>query len=318
MTLARRLLALVTSIAVAVTLVVYVSTPASAAVTDHDLALRWAPIHYQDTDSSDYDADYLSPVNFDGDWDTLNNWEHQDDSVSRLVGTAYFSVVETSTHWFLVYSFYHPRDWTEFDPFGVLTHENDMEGVLLTVRRDGSTYGRLEAMVTVAHSDFYSYVPAGSPYTSGRESVDGTVIMRAYNGYPHPTTRQEAKGHGAYAWNGTDFPGGDGVVYYPSGTGEVPSGGNDRSVGYQLVDTFATGGLWARRYDSVTYASWGTFRGDDGVDNAANTAWGWDDHDDGSDLPRGLLATDPAYLVSRYFAGEGTFSLSYTRNTYRS
>jgi hypothetical protein len=54
------------------------------------------------------------------------------------------------------------------------------------------------------------------------------------------------------------------------------------------------------------------------VDNAANTAWGWDDHDDGSDLPRGLLATDPAYLVSRYFAGEGTFSLSYTRNTYRS
>jgi hypothetical protein len=316
MTLSRRLLALGASIAVAGALVAYAPTAASAAPTDYELALRWAPIHYQDTASADYDADYLSPVNFDGEWDTLNNWEHQDDTVSRLTGTAYYSVVETSTHWFLVYAFYHPRDWTDLNLSGY--HENDMEGVLLTVRKDTSTYGKLEAMVTVAHSDFYSYVPTGSPYVSGRETVDGPLVMQSYNGSPHPTTRQEAKGHGVYAWNGSDFPGGDGVVYYPSGTAEVPAGGNDRSVGYRLVDTFATGGLWARRYDSITYAGLGTFRGDNGTDNAANTAWGWDDQDDGTDLPRGRLATDPAYLVSQYFAGEGTFSLTYTRNTYQS
>ncbi|HET8681031.1 MAG TPA: hypothetical protein VFM54_04070 [Micromonosporaceae bacterium] len=185
--------------------------------------MRWAPIHYQDTDSSDYDADYLSPVNFDGEW-----------------------------------------------------------------------------------------------HGGGRETVDGTLLMRSYNGYAHPTTRQEAKGHGAYAWDGADFPGGDGVIYYPSGTGEVPAGGNDRSVGYRLVNTFASSGLWSRRYDSSTFASWGTFCGDNGVDNAANAAWGWDDEDDGGDLPRGVLATDPAYLVAVYFSGESPFSLSYTRNAYRS
>jgi hypothetical protein len=294
----------------------FVAVPVAHALpSDAELALRWAPVHYQDTDSSDYDADYLSTVDFDGDWNARNNWEAQDDSVSRLIGSVYYSVAETSTHWFLVYSYYHARDWTEFDPFGLLTHENDMEGVLLVVRRDGSAFGVLEAMVTNAHGNFYSYTAPGSPYTAGRESIDGTVIMQSHDGVSRPTTRQEAKGHGCYAWNGGAFPGNDGVVYFP-GTGEVPANGNDRSVGYRLVDTFAAGGLWAHRNDTATFASWGTLRGDNGKDNAAQTAWGWDDGDDGSDLQRGLLATDPARLVSVYFADEGTFSLSYTRNPY--
>jgi hypothetical protein len=293
-------------------------SPAAAAATDLELALRWAPVHYQDSDSSDYDADYLSTVDFDGDWNARNNWESQDDSVARLVGAVYYSVVETGTHWFLVYGYYHPRDWTEFDPFGLLTHENDMEGALLTVRRDGSTFGVLEAMVSVAHGNFYSYVPPGSPYTSGRENVDGSVVLQTVDGVVRPTTRQEAKGHGCFAWNGGSFPGGDGVVYFPSaGAGEAPSNGNDRSVPYRLVDVFAAGGLWAHRADPLTFASFGTFRGDNGQDNAANAPWGWDDGDDGSDLPRGLLATDPAKLVSTYFANEGTFSLTYVRNGYR-
>ena len=87
-------------------------------------------------------------------------------------------------------------------------------------------------------------------------------------------------------------------------------------VGYRLVNTFAAGGLWAHRSDSLTFASWGTFRGDNGKDNAANAAWGWDDGNDGSDLQRGLLATDPAKLVAAYFGNEGSFALSYLRNGY--
>lgn len=313
----RRLATLLTGLAVTGSALVAPASPA-AAVTDLELATRWAPIHYQDTDSSDYDADYVSAVDYDGEWDTLNNWEHQDDSLARLTAVAYYSVVETSTHWFIGYAFYHPRDWEDFaDPFEQFTHENDMEGLLLTVRRDGSAHGRLEAMVTVAHSDFYSYVPAGSAFTGGRESVDGTLPTQTYGGVAHPTTRQEAKGHGLYAWNGAEFPGGDGVVYYPSGVAEVPSGGNDRSVGYRLVDMFSADGLWARRGSGTTFASYGTFRGDNGKDNSANAPWGWDDGNDGSDIPRGMLATDPAYLVGQYFSGEGTFAQVYTRNSYR-
>ncbi|WP_086665090.1 hypothetical protein [Lentzea kentuckyensis] len=181
------------------------AAPAHAAVSDHDLAFHWAPVHYQDTDSSDYDADYLSTVDFDGDWNGLNNWENQT-QLAKLTGAAYYSVVETSTHWFIVHSFFHPRDWDdEPDPSGKRTHENDLEGALLTVRRD-SGFGTLEAAVTVAHSDFYSYVPAGSPYRNGAETIDGTLLL--VNG--RPATRQKAKGHGLYRWDGNNFPGGDG------------------------------------------------------------------------------------------------------------
>jgi hypothetical protein len=292
------------------------ASSAAAVPTDAALALHWAPVHYQDTDSSDYDADYLSTVDYDGDWDAKNNWEHQDDSLARLTGAVYYSVVETSTHWHLVYAFYHPRDWSDVpDPFGLYTHENDMEGILLTVRKDGTEFGRPEAMVTVAHSDFYSYIPPGGTYTNGRETIDGTLVLQTYNGVSRPTTFQEAKGHGCLRWNGSDL--GDGVVYYPTGTGEVPSSGNDRFVGYRLVDIFSTNGLWAHRNNGLTFASFGTFRGDNGQDNAANAPWGWDDHDDGSDLPRGLLATDPATLVAAYFGNKGSFSTAYLRNGYR-
>ncbi len=311
----RYLAAAASGLALAAGVAVTTATPAMAA-TNAELAARWAPVHYQDTDSTDYDADYLSRIDFDGDWDALNNWEHQDDDLSRLTGAVSYSVVTTSTHWFIVYGFFHPRDWCDWPFCGETdSHENDMEGVLLTVRRDGTYYGKFEAMVTVAHSDFFSFTPSGSTYTSGRESVDGTVIMQSYGGYARPTTFQEAKGHGCKAWNGADL--GDGVVYYPDATtAEVPSSGNDRFVKYRLVDIFAGGGLWAHRSDPITFASWGTFRGDNGADNSANSPWGWDDHDDGSDLQRGLLATDPAKLVSAYFGNEGTFSLSYTSNGY--
>jgi len=310
--------AAVTGLAVALTTALAVPGPAMAA-TNAELAARWAPIHYQDTAATDYDADYLSQIDFDAEWSTLNNWEHQDDNPAWLTGWVYYSVVTTSTHWFIVYGYYHPRDWCD-TPLCASTdsHENDMEGAVLTVRRDGSTYGTFEAMVTVAHSNFYSYTPSGSPYTSGRETIDGIARMQSYNGFSRPTTWQEAKGHGCKAWNGNDFAGGDGVVYFPdAATAEVPSSGNDRSVRYRLVDIFATGGLWLHRYDSATFYSWGTFRGDNGKDNAANSPWGWDDQDDGSDLPRGLLATDPAKLVSAYFGNEGVFSLTYEENGYR-
>lgn len=284
---------------------------AQAAVSDADLAYRWAPIHYQDTSSANYSADYLSPVDYDGDWDTLNNWENLSDNTDKLIGAVYYSVVETGTHWFIVYSFYHPRDWKVLG-----SHENDMEGLVAVVRKEGGDYGTFEAMVSIAHDNFYSYVPPGSPYTDGKENIDGAIVMQSYDGAEHPTSFQEDRGHGAYRWDGKEFPGGDGIVYFPNrGDGKVPTGGNDRSAAYQLVNTFAEGSLWARRADPATYASWGTFAGENGKDNAAHTAWAWDDGNDSVD--GGFMATDPARLVTEYFGNTGTFDSAYTRNQYQ-
>ncbi|WP_380705347.1 NPP1 family protein [Salinithrix halophila] len=297
---------------------ILISPEADAAVDDTQLANRWAPVHYQDTDSSDYDADYLSAVNFDGDWDTKNNWEHQDDDQKRLQGNVYYSVSETKTHWFVLYGFYHPRDWVDWwwNPLELDTHENDMEGALMVIRKNETAYGKLEGMVTVFHNDFYAYKTSDSPLRDGKETIDGTIRFKKVGESDRPTTFQEAKGHGLKAWGGGDFPGGDGVIYYPGDKSEVPEHGKDRDVKYRLIDVFAKDGLWAHRKDSKTFASWGSFRGDNGKDNAAHAPWKWDDWNDG-EVKAGEMATDPAHLVDEYFDGLGDFSKTYLHNPYK-
>ncbi len=84
------------------------------------------------------------------------------------------------------------------------------------------------------------------------------------------------------------------------------------------MNIFDAGGLWERRSNPETFASFGAFRGDEGKDDAANAPWGWDDHDDGSALQGGEHATDPAKLVAIYFSNLGNFSRDYVRNPYQS
>lgn len=303
------------------------------AVTNSDLAFHYAPVHYQDTDSSDYPSDYITAFDYDGDRISTNNWDHR--GSGQWPAAVYYSVVESCTHWFVTYAFYHPRDWSDtiFDQ----EHENDLEGAVISVRKDGSAYGTLEGMVTVAHTDFYSFTPAGSPLTDGHESIDGTLSFENVNGINRPKTVQEAKGHGLKAWPyASDFDGAsdqDGIIYYPTqGAAEYPGSGNDRNVAYRLVDINESNGMWAAALNDVaagsaaqTFASWGTFKGDTSGDcgsglkscssNSANTPWGWDDSNDGASY-RGEFALDPAHLFSFYFGGLGNFSQQYIRNPF--
>ena len=298
------------------------------------LALRWAPIHHQDVDvDGDHavggKADYITRVDFDGDWNARNNWENTGKFPLRAY--AYYSVVETSTHWFILYMFFHPRDWVDHDLFET-EHENDAEGVLLTVHRDGSPWGALRSAVTVSHKDFYSYLPEGSPWRAGFEDLDGKLEMADLPDGKHPVTAQEAKGHGLKAHPGYAING-DGVSYFPSTVAEEPDGPNDRNVKYALIDIFGPDGLWHRRNDPQTFANPTALAGDDdessGPDacgfatfecgtDSANPPWGWDD---GNDLPgKGVIATDPAYLALGYFsipASENLdFFYTYTFNPY--
>lgn len=80
-------------------------------VNGKSLALRWAPVHYQDTDvTGDHGlsgkGDYLTAINFDGDWSGTNNWNNLASHAAAAHG--YYSVVETGTHWFVTYAFFHP------------------------------------------------------------------------------------------------------------------------------------------------------------------------------------------------------------------
>jgi hypothetical protein len=292
------------------------------------LALRYAPIHQQEvhrrgSHALGGTADYITSVDFDGDDDAGNNWDHAGDPRFPLAAHAYYSVTETPSHWFITYQFFHPRDWSS--TFFETEHENDSEGVLFAVARDGSRFGALRAAVTVAHADFFSYVPASSRWTSGQEDVDGTLSLQTFEDELHPVTASQAETHAIKAWPYFSIRS-EGVVYYPSLTrAEVPTSPNDRRVHYLLHDLMAAGGLWERRENPRLFARNGTFAGNtsggcgQGVlwcrKNAAHAAWAWDDHDDRS--PRGALATDPASLVRAYFSTHERVSNGYDFNPFR-
>ena len=306
----------------------------AGATSAADLAYHFAPVHYQDTDSSDYPSDYITAFDYDGDRISDNNWDNRGNGL--WPATVHYSVVESCTHYFITYAFYHPRDWADtiFDQ----EHENDLEGTILAVRKDGSAFGRLEGLLTVFHTNFYSYTPAGSPFTNGHETIDGTVSFQDDGGTSRPKTVAEAKGHGMKAWPyASDFNGAanqDGVIYFPTtGAPTAPTSGNDRHVLYQLVDIARPNGMWAAALNDAlqpaaqayTFATWGTFRGNTSggcgsglktcSTNSANTPWGWDDGDDGASY-RGEWALDPAHLFSWYFGGTGDFSQQYVDNTF--
>ena len=243
------------------------------------LAYRWAPVHYQDT-ASNPKADYITNFDYDGDWRATNNWDNLHRAPLRAY--AYYSVSETKTHWFIMYGFFHPRDYAAcigINKSNIIgEHENDMEGTLAIVKKTRSQYGQLEGMVTVSHHDFFSYKTKNSRLRSGGEGIDGTLQMVKHQGSLHPMTAQEAHGHGLKAWPQVgmtllpsnshaarfgkkqptpDFRGGDGVVYYPSTVerqrAEIPEHKNDRYVEYALIDFHGKNGIWQHRTNPLTF-----------------------------------------------------------------
>jgi hypothetical protein len=193
---------------------------------------RWAPINYQAVSSGSSQGyggrgDYLAPVDYDGDWKTRNNWDNLPGSPpSAFKAVAYTRAVESDTHWFLYYMFYHPIDWTS----GTVTdeHENDAESIYLMIRKDRSPYGRLEAVLTEAHGGKKPVfvVPGVEPKLRQAEPWSGfeqpgltkrNVIRWERplpgEGFERFGIYQEAEGHGIYAC-GYDDGSASGVTPY--------------------------------------------------------------------------------------------------------
>lgn len=291
---------------------------------NYEIAKKYAPRHYQRIEEDgkrglDGRSDFITAIDFDGNWISDDNWENigdYEDHPSYLEAHVYYSVTWTSTHWYIIYSYFHPRDWA--NSWGDGQHENDLEGVLVIVRRSGSSSvstssATLEGGVTVFHNDFYSYIVSGSSLTSGNESVDGTFGTW---GSTHIKTAQEDEGHGCRSE--VDIPNNqDGsVTYYHSynNTAGAPTTINSFTK-YKLVDIFEPGGLWAHRYNSSTFHSWGVFKGDNHGDNKAHAPWRWDDHNDGA-VYNGEMATKPANLVNHYYNSTYNISNSYQYHPY--
>jgi hypothetical protein len=306
------------------------------------LAAHWAPVWYHDSDSSNYKGDYIVAYDFDGDTRSDNNWDNLNKAGVDLRAVIYYSVVETQTHWFILYADFHPQDWDENCqpiPFGPdKCHENDMEGAMVVVRKDGAPHGKFELLYTEAHNNLHIFTndkTISASHTKHLESVPVT-----WENGSHPELYVESKGHGVCAlrYNGSKhckhpvsgnpppFPGGDGIVYRYKGVAQLPKSGNDRDVGYALVPLTTT--IWARRKDicdsgctfdgTMTYEGQSigkAFDGDSHGDDKANPPWAWDDPEDGPVL-RGGFFFRPAETVLTHLKVSGAWSKTYLVNPF--
>jgi hypothetical protein len=335
-------------------LVVGLAPGAAFAATAEEVAQRWAPIHYQDTDDDSPRSDYVTAFDFDGNWDGRDNW----DSLGVLppvAASVYYSVAETCTHWFITYGFFHPRDWSdgafsdgfrELDEHGFLVdeaseHENDLEEAVVAIRKTGG-FGTLEAVLTQAHGGYHSWLPSGSLLDAGSgHTIHGTIPQGEYppgSGAWRPETAQQAKGHGLGARgvfsNFAGEPDRDGVIYLPTGVAQAPLSGNDRAVGYALESFLAPGGMWEQQMAEVlvplaereAFFGFGWFRGDesggcgDGAfikckENAAGAPWAQADSNEPR-AERGATAFDPADIIRYFFVGFDDYHLDYVANPF--
>jgi hypothetical protein len=287
-------------------------------------------------------ADYLTRFDYDGDWEGNNNWDSLDTGTSQAY--VHYAVMETQTHWFLIYNFFHPRDYSDRCVVGTC-HENDNEGIILTVAKDGSPFGRLQVMETLAHDNIYDFC-ANPRIRRGVHDIDGEVKFLDES---HPIIFIESGGHGVYGStsgrarvkNQTEFTAGTGVTYRYKGVAERPKHANDRNVGYALLPIYTQ--WWERSMegraeantmfdDFFTYQPFGdrpgaripriggAFLGHKEAANKAKPFWGWHDvlTQKKKVLATGQWGLDPAYGVSinLRFPASDPFSLDYVFNPY--
>jgi hypothetical protein len=308
------------------------------------LAERWAPLLAQETwfqPKSDMPARF----DFDGDWQGDNNWDNMETGSSQAY--VYYAAMETATHWFLIYNVFHPRDYSDKCVAGSC-HENDNEGLILTIRKDGSEFGQLQAMETLAHNNVYT-ATLDSRLRNGAHDIDGRIELHDQRS---PIVFIESGGHGIYPsasrhsrYSGSSgqFSAGTGIIYVYKGVAEQPRHANDRLVGYELLPIYDqwwlkgtdSSGWRERSFDEFyTYQPFGNrpgvpaskgkisgaFWGRKEASNKARPFWGWFDN---STRKRKILNTgqwglDPAYAILqsvRFPAGEEP-STDYTFNPY--
>lgn len=335
-----------------------VSRSAKRGPSDAELAFHYAPTLYQDLNSSFPRSIGDLPMRFDydGDWLGSNNWEnlHKVMAWQRqgrilpeggnplgydLGAYLYYAVVESARHWFITYAVFHPQDWSDdFFQNRDSQHENDMEGAVLTVEKDGSRFGRPLVLMTQAHGHFFLY-SASAGIRPAKSAGRGTLLFDG----DRPRIYAECEGHGIAAGKEQrdikygrvslmpqkmkrvhlgaggptkDFAGGDGLVFVPAGKAEYAwargSGRNAkdperRTVGYALLPLDE---LWARRRAPETMMRFESFRGTR-FDSAAAIGSAFNDERAGSanppwgwsgkDSSAGELFFDPAWVVSRHF-----------------
>ncbi len=262
----------------------------SAETIREQVAKHYAPVFYQDVDVTDIffcpnssktgSADWIAPINYDGDWIAHNNWENlisKGRDKGTLKGAVYYNFASTNSHWFVLYSVYHPRDWADSPWCAADSHENDLEGILICAER-------------LSNNGFGNVLYAGTVYHSERKTYRASELLFEGN---RAKAFIQAKGHGMRKYNGSTDEDGTHIVYRFNSDSyyvqQPSSRKNDlpQSVFYSLINTKAV--LWPKRDWSDLFIG-NSFNGDNYRDNAAHAPWGW-----------GEIGTHPAKFIKDKF-----------------
>lgn len=348
--------------------------PSQSASDDRDVAMRFAPLFYQALGDKPR-SDFLTNFDFDGDWRGDNNWVNTDDPKYPLKAYVYYSVAETITHYFIHYAVFHPRDYKagerggtilseliregmkrggKYDPTGLgeeaaLAHENDMEGCLVVVQKDGPDLERARVVFveTLHHNNFSRYVAGEEP---------SNLFERISLQDQHPLIYIEPKGHGIESFTSDKQVGGKQFLLYKfSGKADDPAADKENRfickirttdtcepVNYDLLPISTTLWVKARNAPNATYGkacdygelsiivqSTGrpaenkvkvgevgcAFLGRVGGHDMARPPWAWFDKDE-RDRTLGLWFFDPASTVKLDFQLNDEFSTTYLRSPF--
>ncbi len=325
--------------------------------TDYfDLAFEYAPVLWQKANEINLRGDCITKVDFASDLSEIeNNWENVIDPSNELKAHGYYSVVETTTHYFILYAFYHGQDWYGGDsPIAYFRkkfdeHLHDMEGALAVVtKRKNKSKERVDAFITVSHYHFYTY--ANWKRNDGsflhrdvwanrirgfKEDVDGNIWPSDDNGLNRFSLYAQAMGHGIRGdrkkWGSERKI----IRYFPSkDTAGIPdldnpdsfttgSGGYGyQDVRYKLIDFFEPGGLWENKDNLKVFRA--NDKGKDafvalnesGKPTAGSANPPWGWDDTDDKHKCGELAINPAHIVYDYLTGLREYSLEYVYNLF--
>jgi hypothetical protein len=198
------------------------------------IVINYAPIIYQATRKKIRPAkwDFITSFDFDGDLKASNNEENLTKGNFSLKATVYYSLIESETHYFITYSFYHPLDWSVYPSFIPFSwHENDMENIQIVVKKENE---KAIILSTQAHLSTEVSVDYHSKIFSGNKKIEHDSIKYIGN---HPCVYVESGGHGIYnilskqkEFKTLEPPTlNEGLVFYPNNFEEGEDYQNDKT-----------------------------------------------------------------------------------------
>ena len=287
--------------------------PLVAYAQSSDVVKRFAPVVLQRCHG---EADYITNFDYDGNWNGADNWENLEKFPKKAY--VYASAIETKTHWYLTYAFFHPRDWLPVHSLPHINHENDLEGALVVVEKLPAPHAVL--METIAHHGVLKWTSdaqLSSEEIQGPLKCDGDRPIVDIAPWKHPVS----------GYTGDHVEGERGIIYRYHARAEEPVDGSNRDVSYDLLSIKDT--LWARRNEVGPDKAFGeaddffnghygsAFNGDDYTKNGANPPWSWGE-DAAAHLKLGDWFFDPAKAVRTHFPKQkDRFSTEYLAHPFK-